>query len=322
MSKPGKEYQQIVAAVEQVFNPGASVSVDVLDKGPDGRLDHDVLIVGTRDERPWRAHIECKDWKVPVGREVVDALDSKRQDCDVDLAIIYSNSGFTKDALSKAGRKGILTMSALRMDDGRIHVIRDEERIAKRHGIKHYEFALQVASEAAAPPQAGWTLGDVTYEGLSVQNWISAVSEELFIRYKNSSLVIAEYVFSNKTEFDVCGVPVTVTGIRLVIQIERKCVSKAVKIDCSLGAIDQRLHQLRLPKGETFYVANFGDEGWAECDMSPDEWDELVSVGQPTEPKLASIPVCVTISSRIPPLNDDGVPPIDTIICTTSIRHS
>src|SRR5688572_24930853 len=48
--------------------------------------------------------IECKDWKRPVGIGAIDALESKRRDLQVSVAMICSNSGFTEDALRKAAR--------------------------------------------------------------------------------------------------------------------------------------------------------------------------------------------------------------------------
>jgi hypothetical protein len=73
-------------------------------EGPDGKRDCDVSVRGMRQGVPYFALVECKDWKKekPVGIGVVDALDSKRRDLNADLAVIYSNSGFT----APCGAKG------------------------------------------------------------------------------------------------------------------------------------------------------------------------------------------------------------------------
>src|SRR6266487_163455 len=104
MSKLGSEYEQIVGSVCQALEPGAEVVVGAWIEGPDGRRDMDVSIRGVRDGHPYLALVECNDWRTPIGIGVVDALDSKRDDLGADLAVIYSNSGFTEDASRKAAR--------------------------------------------------------------------------------------------------------------------------------------------------------------------------------------------------------------------------
>jgi hypothetical protein len=104
--RPGKAYQKLVAYVMKAFDLGADVKEGQWVKGPDGRLDLDVAVRGTIDGKPTLAVIECKDFDLKktgkVGREYVDALDSKRHDLNANIAMICSNSGFTEDALNKA----------------------------------------------------------------------------------------------------------------------------------------------------------------------------------------------------------------------------
>ena len=99
----GKPYQQLVAEVARVFDPGAVVTEGEWLSGPDGRLDMDVAIRGHINGQPVLVVIECKDFNLKttgkVGREFVYALDSKRHDLGATVAIICSNSGFTADAL-------------------------------------------------------------------------------------------------------------------------------------------------------------------------------------------------------------------------------
>src|SRR5258705_5150682 len=93
MAKAGDEYQDIVGDVAKALDPGASVKVGQWVEGPDGKRDLGGEVSGTIDGSPCFIVIECKDWSVPIGIGVVDALDSKRKDLNADQAIIYSNSG-------------------------------------------------------------------------------------------------------------------------------------------------------------------------------------------------------------------------------------
>src|SRR5215475_1322251 len=99
----GKAYQQLVAEVANAFDPGAKVTEGEWIVGPDGRLDMDVAIRGKINGKDILIVIECKDFNPKstgkVGREFVDALDSKRHDLGASIAMICSNSGFTADAL-------------------------------------------------------------------------------------------------------------------------------------------------------------------------------------------------------------------------------
>ena len=114
----GREFQELVAEVARAFDPHSQIEVGEWVRGPDGQLDMDVSIRGTVDGAPFLAVIECKDFSAaatgPVGRQWVDALDSKRIDLGASSAMICSNAGFTRDALSKARRKGIGMISVLR----------------------------------------------------------------------------------------------------------------------------------------------------------------------------------------------------------------
>ena len=114
MPKAGDAYQDAVAEVARQLDPNARIVVGEWIEGPDGERDCDVGVYPA-SASPRFVYIECKDWKRPVGIEVVDALESKRKDVNADIAILCSNSGFSADALRKAARVGIPALSALGM---------------------------------------------------------------------------------------------------------------------------------------------------------------------------------------------------------------
>src|SRR5262245_37064309 len=122
--KSGRPFEEVVAEVVQAIDPRATVRQGQWIDGPDGRRDRDVFIRGTVRGAPYSALIECKDYDRdstgPVGIGVVDALDSKRRDLKIDIAIICSNAGFTEPAVRKAKRVGIVLIGVFHQADGRI----------------------------------------------------------------------------------------------------------------------------------------------------------------------------------------------------------
>lgn len=96
--KAGDTYQGIVTAVAKAIHPSAEVTKADWVDGPDGRRDMDVAIRYSNPQ-PSLVLLECKDWQRPVGIGAIDALESKRRDLGASKALIYSNSGFTKQAL-------------------------------------------------------------------------------------------------------------------------------------------------------------------------------------------------------------------------------
>lgn len=58
-----------------------------------------------------RVIIECKDWKSPVKREVINTLESKVRDIPGVIGVIISRSGYQSGAVSFASKKGILALT-------------------------------------------------------------------------------------------------------------------------------------------------------------------------------------------------------------------
>ena len=75
--------------------------------------------------------IECKNHNLKttgmVWIEIVDALHSKRQDLQIDGAIIYSNSGFATEAINKTKPKGIYLISIMKTDDSLVKAVIEDE---------------------------------------------------------------------------------------------------------------------------------------------------------------------------------------------------
>jgi len=171
--KRGRPFEEAVAEVVQAIDPQATVTQGQWIDGPDGRRDQDVFIQGTVNGTSYSALIECKDYDRestgPVGIAVVDALDSKRRDLHVDIAIICCNAGFTEPAARKAKRVGIVLIGVFRQSDGRIRHQLTEQVYFRRLKIDHVGFRLEHVERGAKRECKD---GTATYQGRPVKNWL------------------------------------------------------------------------------------------------------------------------------------------------------
>jgi hypothetical protein len=171
--KRGRPFEEAVAEVVRAIDPRATVRQGEWIEGPDGRRDRDVFISGTVGGAQYNALVECKDYSRhttgPVGIGVVDALDSKRRDLKVNIAIICSNAGFTKPAARKAARVGIVLIGAFRESDERIRHQLIDQVYFRRLKIQHLGFRLEYKD-----PDAKHECLDAsaTFQGRPVANWL------------------------------------------------------------------------------------------------------------------------------------------------------
>lgn len=177
--KKGTAFELVVRDISKAISPASIVLHGKWLNGPDGRRDCDVYINSTINGKPNKLLIECKDYKKPVGVSFIDALDSKRHDLDIDGAIICSNSGFTKAALSKAERKGIGLIAVLKSGDTRIRYklldniyIRHVKALTVKMGFGLLKF--QQLNEDS--------IIHATFQGLPILNWVYK-QVELLMKY-------------------------------------------------------------------------------------------------------------------------------------------
>jgi restriction endonuclease len=145
--KRGRPFEEVVAEVVRAIDPDAAVTQGQWVDGPDGRRDRDVFVEGVVSGRPFRSLIECKDYDRsstgPVGIGIVDALDSKRRDLNMDIAVICCNAGFTEFAVKKAKRVGIVLVGVFRQSDGRLKHDLIDQVYFRRLKIEHLGFRLE-----------------------------------------------------------------------------------------------------------------------------------------------------------------------------------
>jgi hypothetical protein len=310
MAKPGDEYQEIVGAVAQALDPGASVKVGQWIEGPDGRRDLDVEVRGTVDGSPYFVLIECKDWARPVGIDVMDNLDSKRKDLNADRAIVYSNSGYTAPALRKATRVGIETASALKAGDSRIKVMIEKSLVAKRLSVDSMQIILYPPPGQDPEVEHGWQVDQLLCDGLPVTNWISELSCRLIQEHEDAKQITFRCVFRPHPGWSLNSQMLSVAGFEVFFACNKKWVAQTIRVDVTLGLYDYLRRTVVVPPKQTYWMERIDHEAWVEVDS---EWDE-----KELEPN--SFEIYLTLLDPIPPIDDGAAPKIEELIAEQEVR--
>lgn len=313
MAKPGDEYQEIVGAVQRALDPGSQVEVGVWVEGPDGRRDMDVAVRGVRDGKPHLTLVECKDWRVPVGIAVIDALDSKRHDLDASAAVVFSNSGFTEDAERKAARVGISLAAALKTGDRRVRVQICKEFIARRQSVDRW--SLIVFPESSGEACDSYSPYDVTWNGISLVNWISGESQKLLREcpgLDDRFEITAEYGFARGAAFQVRDHSVLLKGIALRLECSGGFAWQTVREDVSLGSYDFLKGRVIVPNRQSYTLGPFDNAACEDCAIAPDDSD----LGPGT------FRLDVTLLRPVAPLAGVAVAALDDIIAERAVRFT
>jgi hypothetical protein len=309
------DYQDLVAAIESSFDPGADVKVSEWVEGPDGERECDVSVRGARQGVHYFALVECKDWKKRVGIGVVDALDSKRKDLKTDLAAIYSNSGFTAPAVQKASRVNINTFTAFATGDSRSRA-RGNTLVYGR-GVRVVNTIEQVVEPAGQdlPVPEGLGVEDLCFKGQPVHNWIVAQLETLVGEHSNrleqASQLTTMYQFDRILTLDAKGNPYPIIGMQVVVDIAVEWMAKVLEIEVELGRFDARTGLLWVPPNVPMTFLGIDDTGW-----------EPIEEPTPEEKKTGD-----TISLRahlqaLPPKTAGGMPDLSAYVTGTTLTIS
>jgi len=275
MPKGGLLFEQVVADIVRAFDSTVDVIQGEWVEGPDGRRDRDVSFAGISGGKPFRALIECKDYNPdatgPVGIGLIDALDSKRHDLQIDFPMICSNAGFTAPAIAKAQRVGISTIGALRMGDERLRfevsdVIYSRKLTIPIDGIK--------VDVAPIPAQADGPLDgrEVTYGGHSIQDWVTH-RVHMFVQaipIVNGTLRCTHKfirplpVHSPRFDFEI-------TDLNFLFSITGAWYRHEVTIDATNGFYDWVRKRTRMPPGPgQFQIRNLDVNGGTRVERPPD----------------------------------------------------
>jgi hypothetical protein len=280
VGKPGDDYQEVVAAVQRALDPGAVVKIGQWIEGPDGQRDLDVEVRGTRDGVPYFTLIECKDWKRPVGIEVVDGLESKRHDLAADLALIYSNSGFTAPAIRKATRVGIGCASAMASGDQRIRLVVERDFIAKKLSVDRWKLQLFFPKDETPDLPEPFNSAGLRYQGLPVVNWLHRTSAELLQQQEGVSYIAGFYAFRDKPSFELDGQLLALTGLGVHMWCSIKWLSQCVKVDVTQGLFDHITRKIIVPDQQSYELGWFDNQAWREIDGPPPNYHKELPSGE------------------------------------------
>jgi hypothetical protein len=254
-NKQGRSYQKLVGYVVKAFDQNASVTEEVKIEGPDGWRDMDVFVEGTIDGAPYKLLIECKDYSLKktgkVGIGIVDALDSKRNDMGVNGAMIFSNSGFSKDAKRKAKRKRIGLFSALKAEDPRVKVVIEEEVYSRIVVLK----SINIAFHNNVSPTI--SVKEIKYQGLPLENWVkNRIIAIISTNPMESADLVDSIRFVSKTRFTYPGGFLQISGFDIRFSFETQWYSHNATIDASLGMYDYIRGSVLLAPGQSDYIIN------------------------------------------------------------------
>lgn len=252
--KAGSLYEQAVADVAHLMDPGMTVTQGEWIEGPDGRRDMDVLIVGTADGRPLRILIECKDYdprkRGPVGIGLIDALESKRRDVGIDTALLCSNAGFTRDAKRKARRVGIGLIGVMREGDARIRVRIDEDIYTRKLAVAN----LRCAGWFNGQPVKeflGVQPDSILFEGVPISNW---VLQRVQVIIMGNPIVHGPFVvphrFTAPLHLASPAGTVAVDQLNILFDLSGTWMTQEVQYDASAGVYDWGRCRITLAPGE------------------------------------------------------------------------
>jgi hypothetical protein len=300
--KAGTYYTDFVGRVLAALEPGYTVRTGEWIEGPDGRRDMDVEVRGAREGVPHFCLVECKDWRRKVGIPVVDALDSKRADLKADRAIIYSNSGFTRQAVRKARRIGVELASAVCEHDPKIKPQLRTKVVLPAYGPFDEMIRLMVVGETHPPAPFG--IADIFFEDLPLQNWLHTLSVWLIKPAEKPSSVEVKFTFHKYEIFVVRGQPVWVAGFHVFLRYRRHMISQDIPITVSRGAYDFTHGRLLLPPSESIGWV-FSNKKWV--DEPP---DAVETMGATSE----QVTLSMSLISGTPEHDISGVPDVDPLI--------
>lgn len=269
MSKLGRPYEDLVASVVKALHPGADIRVGEWWEGPDGRREIDVYVTGEIDGTPAAILIECKDWHEAVGVGEVDAFDSKCADFPAATRrMIFTNSRFTRQALRKAERKGIVCASAVASGDSRVRILLERFQIARVRSVDRWTIVLHGADDDLAPLPAVWSPETIEWNGAPLVAWLHERSLALLQGADHEPATIECAVkFREVVEFTVSSISVRVTGFIVRMACGYRWVGQRVRQDVTRGMYDHLRGAVVIPANETWSMI-VDQEAWKPIDPS------------------------------------------------------
>jgi hypothetical protein len=304
MAKAGDEYREVVGTVMAALDSGSAVKTEQWITGPDGERDMDVEVRGTLQGVPYFVLVECKDHGRPVGIGFVDAFESKIRDLKPDRAIIFSNSGFTRDALKKAGRVGIEMASAMKAKDDTVGIEIHREVVARRLTLTFGKVILFPFEGHSLDVEDNWKLDDLLFDGVPVIRWISKQMALLASEHDASNKLWFLCTFRHEPRWTYGGQLLKVGGLKFSFTVQKDWVAQTLKSEVSLGYYDHLKKRVTVPDKQWYTPGMLDNEAWEETDK---EWEQ----GE-MEPNTFRLNITI-IRSNLPTASDPS-PKVDELI--------
>ena len=309
MAKAGDAYQELVGTVMAALDPSSAVKTEQWITGPDGERDMDVEVRGMLNGAPHFILVECKDHARPIGIGFVDAFELKIRDLNPDRAIMFSNSGFTRDALKKANRVGIEMASAIKAKDDTVKIKLHREVVARRLTLTFGTVFLFPFDEHPHEIEEKWKVEDLLFDGLPVIHWISEKMKLVASEHDAADKIWFLCTFQNEPRWSYHGQPLKVGGLKFDFTVQKDWVVQTVKTDVSLGYYDHLKKRVVVPNKQWYALGLIDNEAWEETDK---EWEH----GE-MEPNCFRLDITIT-RSNLP--NSPGPPPkVDELIAESRV---
>lgn len=315
MGKKGSSYEKFVANVVAAIDENVKVEYSQWVQGPDGRRDMDVSVTGILNGKTCSMMIECKDYDVhktgAVGIELVDALDSKRRDLNLDLAMICSNSGFTEGALTKAKRLNLGLISILKTGDEHVKIEIEEVFYKRQITFSNIDISFDFVD-----PSPIINIDDtkaIKFEGLSISNWVDKRAFMIAQKYPSMTTPItASHKFKSPTIIVFGETAHEVSCFSFNFNFVTQWYRATHRIDASLGIYDfirKKLHIGGTEQGQ--YVikdVNAYDLGFP-VDYVPDQKElDIEPTSQEINVRIGFTNITIANENEIPRLDEHIIP--------------
>ena len=309
MAKAGDEYRELVGKVMEVLDAGSAVKTEQWITGPDGERDMDVEVRGMLNSVSHFILVECKDHARRIGIGFVDAFESKIRDLKPNRAIMFSNSGFTRDALKKANRVGIEMASAMKAKDNTIKIGVHRELVARRLNLTFRTACLYPLHGHLHEIEENWKVEDLLFDDLPVIHWISEKMKFVASEHDAPEKICFLCTFRPKACWSYHGQLLKVGGLKFNFTVKNDWVAQTVKTDVSLGYYDHLKKSVIIPSQQWYVLGLIDNEAWEETNK---EWEQ-----DEMKPNTFRLDITIT-QSNLP--NSPGSPPkVDELIAESRV---
>jgi Restriction endonuclease len=269
--KAGDAYRELVGTIMTALDRGSTVKTEQWITGPDGERDMDVEVRGTLNGFTHFVLVECKDHARPIGIGYVDGFESKIRDLKPERAIMFSNSGFTRDALKKGNRVGIEMASAMKSTNGAIRIKVSRDVFARRLTLNFGKIVLFPFDGCVLDIEEKWNVKDLLFDGTPVIHWVSQKMKLVASEHDAANKIRFLCTFRNEQRWSYHGQPLMVGGLEFQFMCCKDWVTQTVMTDVSLGYYDHLKKRVVVPDEEWYALGKLDNDAWEETDQ---QWEE------------------------------------------------